>query len=156
MSTFEDILVELLPDIDREVGAELPEDPLGYGKDVFCTDDVKPNWDTLDGDDPIVVVNAAFRRLITDRGQLLDDPNYGFDVRQAWNQATSDATLEQLETSARSEVLKDDRVEDATVTLTRDPVDRTAVTFDLSLQLFDVDGTFALTFRVSERGVELT
>lgn len=143
-----------IADIDKEIGD--PEDPLYYGRDVWCQFDVTPGWDTLAADDPKIVTNAVLRRLITERGSLLDDPDYGLDLRKRWHQAMSRQKREALALEIVAEARKDDRVERAIVNVEKlVGSDLQGLLASISLELKDIDGVFNLTFRISDRGLEL-
>jgi phage baseplate assembly protein W len=62
---------------------------------------------------------ALLRRLITPRGGLFYDPEYGLDVREYLNTALSDADRFELETFIALECEKDERVNSATTTITQ-------------------------------------
>jgi hypothetical protein len=95
-----------------------PTGELGYGRDLSCLTDVTEALEEVDPASYAGIGQALFRRLITPRGALPDDPDYGFDVQGALNRGTTTAELRALEVQIRLETLKDDRVEDALVTVT--------------------------------------
>ncbi len=61
--------------------------------------------------------NALARRLVTPRGGLFYDPNYGLDVRAFLNAAFTAQQLAQVQADITAEVSKDERVEDPQVTV---------------------------------------
>ena len=66
----------------------------------------------------LAFAQSLARRLITKRGTLIDDPNYGIDVRDWLNLETTPKNARLLSAQAASELRKDDRVVSATVTVT--------------------------------------
>lgn len=64
------------------------------------------------------LAEACGRRLVTPRGSLLDDPGYGYDLRGRLNDNLTPADLAQLAVEVRAELMRDERVEEASVTVT--------------------------------------
>jgi hypothetical protein len=64
--------------------------------------------------------NALCRRLITPRGALFYDPEYGYDVRSFLNKGFTPDQLAAVQDQIAAEVEKDDRIQDATVTVVTD------------------------------------
>jgi phage baseplate assembly protein W len=87
-----------------------------YGHDLSCTNDLDPNMIEVDG--LTTLTQAIFRRLITPRGTLLDDPNYGYDVTQFVNDDLSPADISRIGTQIDQELLKDQRVYASSTTVT--------------------------------------
>jgi hypothetical protein len=52
--------------------------PNVFGYDLSCVNDLDPGMAEVGG--ITVLAQALARRLITPRGQLIDDPNYGYDL----------------------------------------------------------------------------
>lgn len=96
----------------------VPTGPLGYGRDLSCVDDVTEALDEVDPFSPAAIGEALLRRLTTPRGGLSDDADYGLDVRSCCNRGVPASELRELAGQIRSEATKDDRVEDASVTVT--------------------------------------
>ncbi len=87
-----------------------------YGTDMFGVDDLDELGRDVTG--VTVLRQALARRLITPRGWLLDDPNYGLDVRTYLSDSVDAAKLMQIQQSVRAELLKDQRVLTCTVVAT--------------------------------------
>lgn len=124
-----------------------PLEPLGYGTDLSCVEDITEDLAEVDQDSPLGVAQAVARRLITPRGGLPDDPSYGLDIRGYANRGVTIAEQRDLASQIRAEVTKDDRVADAVVTVTVPSLD----TMSVRLQLTPEDpnlAPFALTFAV--------
>ena len=84
--------------------------PVAWGGDLFCVNDLTPDMRTVQGDDPSVVVQAIFRKLTTPKGRLLDDLGYGFDLRSVLGGKTV-AEIAMLESAILTEILDDDRID---------------------------------------------
>jgi hypothetical protein len=125
--------------------------PLGYGVDLACVEDLTPTMDEVDPYTTRAIGEAQARRLITGRGQLPDDPNYGTDVRGMLNQGYTQTELNTLDTDIHNELIKDDRIVDcqATATFTNQETLRVAVTSTPQ----GLDETFAFTFYVTDASV---
>ncbi len=95
-----------------------PPEPWIYGSDISCVSDLDPTMRELAGDDPTVVVEAVVRRLDCPRGALRDDLSYGIDLRGALNRGTTATDAASLASRISGEVLADDRVASARVTVT--------------------------------------
>lgn len=65
-----------------------------------------------------VVAEACLRRLITPRGALRYDPDYGYDLRDLLNDDVTAADLRRHALSAALELEKDERIDAVSVTLT--------------------------------------
>lgn len=127
---------------------------LGFGRDWSCVLDVAPDFAEVDPASTVGVGQAAIRRLITARGTLPGDRNYGMDVRAYCSRGVTVQDLRELEGLVRLELAKDERIEDATVTVTTprpgelaldiriQPVDPALTPFDLT---FALDTSGALT-----------
>jgi hypothetical protein len=61
---------------------------------------------------------ALARRLITPRGTLCDDPNYGFDVRGYLNDDLAPADVARIAAGIDAELVKDERVFASSTTAT--------------------------------------
>ncbi len=132
----------------------------GYGLDVWCADGM------ITGRVSKGVMNVAlalYRRLITPRGTLRgvsdsdDESNYGFDVASYVGKVGYDTAINALPGLIRGELLKDDRVRDVAVKVTKtvgaDKLIDLVITIDVVLQ--DEGENFALTLSVDEAGTEL-
>jgi hypothetical protein len=135
--------------------ADVPAAPLGYGTDLSCVTDVTADAAEVDPMSRQAVAEAITRRLTTPRGGLIDDPDYGFDVRTFCNRGTTPTELRAIGDQCRTEALKDDRVNDATITADYDDAARR---LRVSVMLDCVDprlGTFTLTLAVTPDGEAL-
>lgn len=103
-----------------ELPAGTPPDDgeLGYGHDLACVSDCSDDFAELGPDDPRIILQAIARRYQTPRGGLLDDEEYGFDLRGALHAGMTQRDLRQLQSKAVNEAMKDERVETVTLRLT--------------------------------------
>ncbi len=83
-----------------------------YGVDLWWNGDIDPYGREVGG--TLVLAQACARRLSTPRGQLLGDPNYGYDLSQ-WLNADiqlGQPQIAQIQSNINAELLKDERVLD--------------------------------------------
>lgn len=114
-----------------------------FGTDLSSFPDV--DWSARPTAGPQVVAEAVARRLITPRGQLIGDPDYGMDVRQ-WIGDSSLSTTS-MAAAVETEAEKDERVERAEAGVLREgDALRLALTLTLS------SGPFTFVLAVSETG----
>ena len=97
------------------------------------------------------LAQAIARRLLTPRGRLLDDPNYGFDVAGYMGDDLSTSDLAQIRAGIENECVKDERVEGATAELTL----AANGTLLINVTLSDADGPFTLVLAVSAVSVSI-
>jgi phage baseplate assembly protein W len=148
-----DALAADLITLERVVDA--PTGPLGYGTDLSCVSDITEALDEVDAGSTLGIAQAVLRRLSTPRGGLVDDPDYGLDVRGMLNRATDAAAIRDLQGQVRNEVSKDDRVDavDAVVSVTFAP---TTLRVALTITPADVElDPFTMTVAVTSTAVLL-
>jgi len=118
----------------------------GFGVDFSALPDLSFGLKTVLSN----LQEALFRRLITPRGALVHQSDYGFDVRQYINEGLSLEVIYELETLVSYECEKDERVYQASAKLTlRDPVSGL-----LSITVETSDGIVNYIFDLSsERGL---
>jgi hypothetical protein len=100
-----------------------------------------------------IVAEAVARRLITSRGGLLDDPNYGFDITGFINDDMSQLDIANLKGSIKSECEKDERVNRADVTMVVPPNGTGAYLITIFLETND--GPFSLVLSVSSVTIDI-
>jgi hypothetical protein len=115
-STFNSAFSTQLAELTRIVA--VPTGPLGYGTDLSCVTDLDPLLVEVDPNSPAAIVEAVIRRFTTPRGSLIDDPDYGLDIRSVLNRGMTQRDLRALAGALRGEAQKDDRVALADVQLT--------------------------------------
>lgn len=118
--------------------------PAALGHDLSCVMDLDPLMVEVDG--RLGLAQSIARRLITPRGGLIDDPNYGFDLRVFLNGDTdgSKRTIAIMAQGIEAECLKDERVQRATATVTF-----VAGTLTVGINLVDGQGPFSLVLAIS-------
>lgn len=131
------------------------DEPLGYGRDLSCVTDVTDNLDEVDPESPQGIAESSMRRLISPRGSLYEDPDYGLDLRSICNKGVTYEELREIADQARAEVKKDDRVEDAQVTLDYDDLSSTLSVEVLLMPADPALGDFTFIFTVGEDGTPL-
>jgi hypothetical protein len=89
---------------------DAPTGALGYGTDLSCTTDVDERLTEVDPQTPRAIAESIIRRFITPRGALIDDGDYGLDVRGHLNRGITQQDLRALSGALQSEAQKDDRV----------------------------------------------
>ncbi len=119
-----------------------------FGTDLSLVDDLEPTMREVSGTE--LLGQALFRRLTTPRGMLLDDPDYGTDVREFVSWGALPTKLAAIPALVRAELLKDERVEAATVSTA---VAGGAVRLNISIDTGD--GPFPLVVDVTQAGAVL-
>lgn len=129
-----------------------PTPPLGYGIDLSCVEDCDDAMSEVDPFSPVAVGQALIRRLITSRGSVLDDLDYGLDLRGYLNRGVTTSDLSSLATRIEGECLKDDRVLDVTATVTITALRSLRVALEVSLEA-PSGKSFNLVFAVTDAQV---
>lgn len=115
------------PTVQRALDADLltmervedvPTPPLAYGRDLSCVTDCTADFAEVDPNSPLGIAQAVLRRWITPRGGLIDDADYGCNVRGNLNRGTTRQELLSLETRCINEAMKDERVATIDVAVT--------------------------------------
>lgn len=148
-------LVTHLAEVTRVVPT--PVAPFGYGTDVSTRDDMAEDAADVDGMSPEALAEALHRRLSTPRGGLIDDPSYGYDLRQELNRPVVLPRF-YAESAGRvhSEITKDDRVAFASVECKALAADGSSLRYTLRVTPVDPrTGGFELTLAVTSSTVLL-
>lgn len=119
-----------------------------YGHDLFGVNDLDPGM--LECDGRVCLAQALARRLITPRGGLLDDPNYGYDLTGFLNDDVSHATLASMQGQIVAEMMKDERVIAATASVVF-----VAGQLIVTISITDSVGPFPLVLAVSSVTVQV-
>lgn len=87
-----------------------------FGTDINTLDllDLDPYFTEVTGHEGLG--QALGRRLVTPRGSLEDDPAYGYDVRVRMND--DDPNVDAIAVEVAAELVKDERVESASASVT--------------------------------------
>lgn len=119
------------------------------GTDIdFSSGDLDPLFGLVTGRP--CLAQAIAHRLSTPRGSLLDDPNYGLDVRAKVGESWTPSSLFAFQAAIAAEAMKDERVLRATAAVTLE-----GRTLTIQLALEDGDGPFQLTMAVSNLTVDI-
>lgn len=125
-----------------------------FGTDVSCVTDVDPRCAVVSG--RRLLAEAVARRLITPRGRLIGDPNYGTDITDYINDDVSKTNLAAMRAAIIAEARKDERVEKCQVIITPPPArDMGIGKYLIAVTLTDADGPFDLTLAVNQLTLEL-
>lgn len=116
--------------------------------DIACTDGCDELFSETSG--VAELGQAVYRRLTTPRGRLIDDADYGFDVRELLHAGLTPDYQSRISSIIRAEVLKDERVVSCDVTSTY-----TDAVLVVSMSCGTADGPFSLTVDISEASVLL-
>lgn len=127
---------------------------IDYGYDTSCTDSLRTGRFSSGVK---LVAEAAYRRLITQRGSLRggeDEANYGFDLIGRLGSTTSASESAALQDEVQSELLKDERIESVTVSVssvTKGP----SVSWTVNVEATTALGTFSLVLSVNDVTAQL-
>jgi phage baseplate assembly protein W len=98
-----------------------------------------------------VVAEAVLRRWATGQGELIDDPNYGYNVMDLVSADLSPRDIAYAQQQLAAEAQKDERVRSASVVL----VMHADGTLDLTASVVTAAGPFRLVVAVSATSVTL-
>jgi phage baseplate assembly protein W len=118
-----------------------------FGVDIECLADVGQKLTLVSGARNVAVA----RRLRTPRGGLFYDPDYGYDLIQFCNADVEAAVMSEIRAGVESEALKDDRVKQASCSVTWEP---SAERFRVDLRCSSAVGPFRLVLAVGSVTVE--
>lgn len=149
-SIVDDAIAEELALLERVQDA--PSAPFGYGSDLSCDTDLTERMDEV-GASTLALGQALARRLDCPRGALLDDPDYGIDLRAHLNRGSTTRDLRTLATRIKAEIEKDDRVDTVAVQVTP-ATDGSSLAVELAVTPVDASvGDFGLTLAATSAGV---
>lgn len=121
---------------------------VNYGHDLWCITDLDPGMIEVDG--RRCLAQAIARRLITPRGGLIDDPNYGYDLTAFLNGDFDQPTLARMNGQIVAECLKDERVVSAS-----SQVVVTGGVLIVTIAITDGLGPFPLVLSISNVSVQI-
>lgn len=126
---------------------------LQYGQDLSATKRLNYGRIVEGGE---LLAEAAYRRLITVRGTLLDDPNYGLGLVRWLQSEYTPAMLAALPSIIRLELMKDPRLDSVDVEITSSRDASSAVSMQVEITGAGVNGEgFSLVLAVSDVTVDL-
>lgn len=125
-----------------------------FGKDTSCATSLRTGRFSTG---TRLVGEAVYRRLTTPRGMLRggeDEANYGLDLTELIGSSETEADAAALPGKVQQEVLKDERVNAAEVSVVR-TVDGPASEYNITILCLTDIGPFDLTIGVDEVSAEL-
>lgn len=104
-----------------------------------------------------LLAEAAVRRLSSQRGSLLDDPNYGLPLVELLNQAATKDQIAAIPGRVRGELAKDTRLVEGSITVELIPIDVSgpAKSYEVRIGMEGDDGPFELVLSVNDLKVEI-
>lgn len=150
-ATVSDAIAQEIAALPRVVAT--PTGTLGFGADISCAGDLSEAM--IDIDDPRRILGESIARAFDcPRGTNPDDLNYGIDLREALHKPTTVSEIRDRQTSAESELRKDDRIDTANVTITPSPtLDALAIAVTVVPRDPALGGPFSLTLALTDAGV---
>lgn len=121
-----------------------------YGTDLSCLTDLTPLCGETSG--MTLFLQSLARRVTTRRGSVIDDANYGLDVRDYLQDELSAEKLAMISSEVGSELIKDERVLTAVCTTT---FNQTTKALTLSITGDGSLGPFLLVLSVSSVTVQI-
>lgn len=120
-----------------------------FGVDLDCLDDLTEGMREVSG--PTCVAQDCYRRLITPRGKLLGEPDYGLDVAAYLSRGMTPERVLAIPEEVRKELSKDERVESVEVNV----IENTGASLVLSIRVTTGAGPFQLGLDASPAAVNL-
>lgn len=120
-----------------------------YGVDMWCADSLNT---TRLCRGITTVAQACYHRLITTRGTLRggdSEANFGLDLLGKLGQLQSKSDDAMLSSMIRSELIKDERVLDATAAVTSSKASNGAITWQIVITITLDDAVFDLVLAVN-------
>jgi hypothetical protein len=129
----------------------------GFGTEIYCTDRLRTGK-YVSG--RIALAQAIFRRLTTPRGTLrggAEEETYGIDLPGFVGRTATKIAVAALPGIVRNELLKDDRIADALVTVNAqtDTNGLATLYIDIDVVTVDEEEDFSLTIAASGTSVDL-
>lgn len=125
---------------------------LTYGIDIDCGEDLDPLLRDVTGER--LMAQAMLHRLETRPGMLLDDPTYGFGLKDQLSEETTATEFAMVCRRMEHELERDERVFSVKVSGTQTETDG-AITWEFEIEGQGLAGPFALTIGVNDVTVEL-
>lgn len=121
------------------------------GRDLACVDDLDAALRETTG--VVTFQHALARRISTPRGAVIDDDDYGIDIRDELKNEVTRASLVRIAGRARNEILKDERA--ATCSVTPTAIGSPLVSLALAIGGDAAEGPYSLTVAVDAVKVSL-
>lgn len=130
----------------------VPLEPFYYGLDLAGVEDVTDDWALVDPASNQAIGEALLRRLLTPRGGLISDPEYGVGIPQMLSRGMTTTEIQGIKRLCTTECLKDDRVSAVDVRVTYDGTTE-EMRIDVTVTPQDSNRTFALILALTGDGV---
>ena len=118
-----------------------------FGSDLSCTDDLDANGREVSGEE--LVGEAIYRRLTTARGTLIDDPDYGLDVRSFVQAGLTPGKLAEIGGLIRVELAKDETIAESSVNVRQTSTNA----LEAKVEVLTGEGPFELVFDITTETV---
>ena len=115
-----------------------------FGTDISCAEDFDDQASEVSG--TMLLSQAVYRRITTPRGTLIDDEDYGLDVRALLHKGMTPVEVAAMPGQLRQEILKDERISRCDVVLKQ----LNPNTWKLGIRCESAEGPFTLTVSVSD------
>jgi phage baseplate assembly protein W len=103
-----------------------------------------------------LLAEAIVRRLITSRGQLLDDPNYGFALVDLLSKSLTPDEEAAIPSRIKNEIAKDRRLEEGSISVTLTPTsDGPIRDYEIEISASGDDGPFELALSIDDLKVSV-
>lgn len=125
-----------------------------FGRDISCTTSLRSGRYVTGAR---LVAEAAYRRLTTPRGMLRggeDEGTYGLDLTELVGTTTTAATAATLQGRVQAELLKDERIESASVTVL-ETRNGPSTAYRITIRATTNAGPFTLQVSATDVSVEL-
>jgi len=149
MNLWDGALEDAMTTFDEPLATPGLPDRDGFGIDLDCAEDLTPDMRLVTG--PRLLAQALVRRLNTPRSGLIDDPNYGFDLRSLLSKGQTVAQRATIPGLVQAEVLKDERVASAEIQI----LTFTPIAMVLTIRVGTATGPFRMTVDVNAAAVVL-
>lgn len=123
-----------------------------FGRDTSWTNDGPRYGRVVSG--RLLIAQAAVRRLSTTRGTLLYDPDYGLALADLLGSELTPSQERSVPGRIRNELLKDERIEDVTVRLSKVRTGA-SVSFTVDIEFDTAAGPFSLALGVNDGVLEV-
>lgn len=124
-----------------------------YGKELSCVTDFSYEQREVSG--PAVVVESIARRLTTPRGMLIDDADYGTDLRDYLGLEYTGRIQARLIGEVKAECLKDERVKAVNVVILSFSTAGRSISLRIEIVLADGPFVFVLTVDALDANIQL-
>ena len=130
--------------------AYVSPDTIDYGRDLSCMTDLTSTATEVTG--RLLLAESCVRRLQTDQGALIDDPNYGYNIVGEIDNDLTDRDIARIASQVDNELMKDERIRLSQTTASY--VQKTGI-LTVSIRLTDHIGPFTLVLAISAVTIDI-